>query len=348
MKTRLHTRQSTKAKCIIFAVRAAIQDLKLIQHYLQGEKTANTEVSISPNVIYGITIAAILAVAGLSYLFKLSSYIIVLAILLGIIALTGTFVACKKHCLSEMHCMMCGMTFGMSPAFVVGTIHALSTGDFVWPIITGTIAGAAVGIPFGMTGGQLGRMEAVMAAPMAGIMGSMTGVMVRIYNIDLFMLAFAAIVLFVMGETALMAHKAAGKKLDFKGIGMGCVIGFILLAPSALFSFPTNVAATDLQNLLQNPPPEGSEKQEINIQITRYGYEPASIDVKKGALVTLNLQADSDAGCTRAFTIPSLGISKVLQPGGTATVEFVAPNDENINIPFQCSMGMARGMIDVI
>jgi len=301
-------------------------------------------------MIYAITIIAILVVSGLSYFLRLSSYITVLAVLLGIIALTGTFVACRKHCLSEMHCMMCGMTFGMIPAFVVGTIHALQTGDFVLPIITGTIAGAAIGIPFGMTGGQLGRMEAVMAAPMAGIMGSMTGVMVRIYNIDLFMIAFAAIVLFVMGETALMAHKASGKKLDFKGIGMGCLLGLVFLTPVALFSFPTNVVATDLQGLLQEQAagdaPSG-EVQEIDIRITPYGYEPANIDVQKGAYVKLNLKADPDVGCTRAFTIPSLGVSKIVQPGGTATVEFIAPNDENINIPFQCPMGMATGMIDV-
>ncbi|HKZ49855.1 MAG TPA: cupredoxin domain-containing protein [Candidatus Nanoarchaeia archaeon] len=309
----------------------------------------NKTIEMSPNLIYALIIIGVAIAAVLGFILKVSPYLITLALLMGIVGFTATFVACRKHCLSQMHCAMCGMVFGMIPAFIVGTIHALQTGDFVWPIITGTIAGAALGIPFGNIGGDMGRLEAVMAAPMAGIMGSMTGVMVRIYNVDLFMIAFAAIILFVLGETAYMVHKTSGRKLDMKSIGIGCILGLIFLVPVSLISFPTNVAATDLQGFLQESAPSAAaEKQEIGIRITRYGYEPANIDVKKGAAVKLNLQADPDAGCARAFTIPSLGIQKVVQPGGTETVEFTAPNDENINIPFQCSMGMARGMIDVV
>ena len=267
---------------------------------------------------------------------------------MGVVGLTATFVACRKHCLNEMHCAMCGMVFGMIPAFIVGTIHALSTGDFVWPIITGTIAGTVLGIPFGMIGGSMGRLEAVMAAPMAGIMGSMTGVMVRIYNVDLFMIAFAAIVLFVMGETAYMVYKTSGKSLDLKSMGAGGMLGLMFFAPITLLSFP--IGNSDLQQLLQ----DGNDVladvkegvQEITLQMQRLGYEPSVLTLKKDVPVKLNLQADSDVGCTRAIVFPEFGINKVVQPGTSDVVEFT-PQKEG-QFYFSCSMGMVRGVVNVV
>lgn len=83
------------------------------------------------------------------------------------------------------------------------------------------------------------------------------------------------------------------------------------------------------------------------VEITSNGYSPEQITVKAGAKVTLNLKNTGGSGCTQAFTIPSLGIQKVVPLGSSDKLVFTAPNQPGA-IPFMCSMGMYRGVINVI
>lgn len=86
--------------------------------------------------------------------------------------------------------------------------------------------------------------------------------------------------------------------------------------------------------------------QEPEIVITSYGYSPNYIKVKKGYPVTLKLVSRDAYSCASAFRIPSLGVSKNLAPNETATVTFT-PSQEG-KILFSCSMGMYRGVIEVL
>jgi uncharacterized protein len=88
-----------------------------------------------------------------------------------------------------------------------------------------------------------------------------------------------------------------------------------------------------------------TESADIAIEAT--SYKPNSLTVKKGSTVTLNLKNTSGQGCTQAFTIPSLGIQKIVRLGASDKVTFTAPNKEG-QIAFMCSMGMYRGVINVI
>lgn len=86
--------------------------------------------------------------------------------------------------------------------------------------------------------------------------------------------------------------------------------------------------------------------QNAEIVITARGYSPNYIKVKKGLPVTLTLRSKDAFSCASAFRIPSLGISKNLAPNGVETISFT-PQREG-KIPFSCSMGMYRGVIEVI
>lgn len=83
------------------------------------------------------------------------------------------------------------------------------------------------------------------------------------------------------------------------------------------------------------------------VEITSNGYSPEQLTVKAGSQVTLNLKNTGGSGCTQAFTIPSLGIQKVVPLGTSNKLVFIAPNQPGA-IPFMCSMGMYRGVINVI
>ncbi len=83
------------------------------------------------------------------------------------------------------------------------------------------------------------------------------------------------------------------------------------------------------------------------IEIGLNGYTPNSISVPAGAAIKLHLKNVASYSCAQSFIIPKLGIQKVVPPGEEYIVEFVAPNRPG-KIAFSCSMGMYRGVINVI
>lgn len=86
---------------------------------------------------------------------------------------------------------------------------------------------------------------------------------------------------------------------------------------------------------------------EAVISIEPSGYNPNNIAVKAGSEVTLRLVNNGGGGCTQAFTIPGLRIQKIVPLGNSDTITFTAPNEPG-PLAFMCSMGMFRGVINVI
>jgi sulfite exporter TauE/SafE len=86
---------------------------------------------------------------------------------------------------------------------------------------------------------------------------------------------------------------------------------------------------------------------EATIEFTQASYLPNFITVKAGSQVTLNLVNETGRGCVQAFTIPSLGIQKIVTTGSRDTIQFTAPESPG-EIAFMCSMGMYQGVINVI
>lgn len=86
---------------------------------------------------------------------------------------------------------------------------------------------------------------------------------------------------------------------------------------------------------------------DASITILNSGYTPHNLTIKAGAPITLHLKNNNGSGCTQAFTIPSLGLQKIVPIGSTDTLTFTAPKNPG-PIAFMCSMGMYRGTINVI
>jgi len=86
--------------------------------------------------------------------------------------------------------------------------------------------------------------------------------------------------------------------------------------------------------------------QEITIRVTSGGYTASANKIKKGIPVRLTLVTDNTLGCSRAFTIPDLGISKVLPVTGSQTIEFTPQKVGRLG--YSCSMGMYTGQFTVV
>lgn len=86
--------------------------------------------------------------------------------------------------------------------------------------------------------------------------------------------------------------------------------------------------------------------QVADITVYPTSYTPNRLQVKAGIPVRLNLTPTGGYGCTTAFRIPSLGISKTLAQNQTTPVEFTPKNPGKLT--WTCSMGMYSGVIEVI
>ena len=91
---------------------------------------------------------------------------------------------------------------------------------------------------------------------------------------------------------------------------------------------------------------EAPTSQTAQINVLANGYSPNYIRVKKDSPVTLTLVGKDAYSCASAFRIPSLRISKNLQPNESYTFSFT-PKQAG-KIAFTCSMGMYSGVIEVI
>lgn len=86
--------------------------------------------------------------------------------------------------------------------------------------------------------------------------------------------------------------------------------------------------------------------QIADITVYPTSYTPNRLQVKSGIPVRLNLTSTGGFGCTAAFRIPQLGISKTLAQNQTTPVEFTPPSPGRLT--WTCSMGMYYGVIEVI
>lgn len=141
-------------------------------------------------------------------------------------------------------------------------------------------------------------------------------------------LKVAAIAVIYLGLASINGSLVAG----------GSPISFQSVVQDISITFGGNNNTTQNNNIVTT--------QNAEIIITSGGYSPNYIKVKKGLPVTIKLISRDAYSCASAFRIPSLGISKNLLPNETQTITFT-PTEVG-QIPFACSMGMYRGIIDVI
>lgn len=144
--------------------------------------------------------------------------------------------------------------------------------------------------------------------------------------------AYAIILLAVFNLNNAMALSGSNFTLDKMWTGFWCIVSFCDSSPIASKAQASGNAQVT---------------NEATINIEAVSYSPNNITVKSGSTVTLNLVNNGGRGCTQAFTIPRLGIQKIIPLGASETIRFTAPS-EPTELAFMCSMGMFRGVINVI
>lgn len=90
--------------------------------------------------------------------------------------------------------------------------------------------------------------------------------------------------------------------------------------------------------------PDGSQRAEI--KVSTYGYASDIQTIRVGVPTILTLTTNGTRGCSRAFTIPEYGISKILPETGSEIITFTPTKTGRL--AYTCSMGMYTGLFNVI
>ena len=86
--------------------------------------------------------------------------------------------------------------------------------------------------------------------------------------------------------------------------------------------------------------------QDVTINVTSRGYQSNVSTLKAGVPVKLKLVTNNTLGCSRAFSIPSLNVSKLLPQTGSEVIEFTPTKTGRL--AYTCSMGMYTGSFTVV
>ncbi len=92
------------------------------------------------------------------------------------------------------------------------------------------------------------------------------------------------------------------------------------------------------------PTAEIGQVSQIDINVRNNGYQPNTISAPANAPLTLNLITDNTTSCSRAFVIPALDLSVLLNQTGSQMLEIPAQTP-GTQLQFSCSMGMYTGVI---
>ncbi len=87
-------------------------------------------------------------------------------------------------------------------------------------------------------------------------------------------------------------------------------------------------------------------QQVINIKVGKNGYEPSTFQVKAGVPVKLTVSTKETYSCASTFLMKSFGVTFKLAPTDSQSVVFTPTKAGDY--PFNCSMGMYRGVMKVI
>lgn len=160
-----------------------------------------------------------------------------------------------------------------------------------------------------------------------------------------FALGTAPALLGIGGLTA--ALKGRATRLFSAVIGLGVLVfGIYNISngfAAAGFRWPSPTAPTSAQVSAGQPIEDGY--QVIRMNETSRGYSPNSFTVKAGVPVRWIVNVNNPYTCAASLAVPVLGRSFDLHAGENV-IEFTPPDSGTV--PFSCSMGMYRGLINVV
>jgi sulfite exporter TauE/SafE len=126
-------------------------------------------------------------------------------------------------------------------------------------------------------------------------------------------------------------------------MGLFTINGGLELAGSPLAASRLAAAIAPNQPASDTAATVADGHQTVHITATSDGYSPAATHAQAGIPTTLLVRSDDAQGCIRSFTIPDLGVQKILPANGESRIDVgeLRPG----TLAYACGMGMYTGTI---
>lgn len=291
--------------------------------------------------ILSFLIAKLIAYTALGFLLGSLGSVFQLSITLKVVMqiAVGVFMLGTAFNILEVHPIFRYFVI-QPPKFLTRLVRKQSKSQDVFaPAILGSLT---IFIPCGITQGMM-ALAVASGSPIAGaaimfafvlgtspiffVLGFFAAKLGDVFQQKFMKIAAFAIILIAIFNIN-NAVALSGSSFTLENIGKTTWCTFAICEP---------IGGTGVSGINNNP----------TITIESLGYNPNIINVKAGAQVRLKLTNTTGTSCVQAFNIPSLGIQKVIPPGTSDEIDFTAPSTPG-QIPFMCSMGMYRGVINVL
>ncbi|MFI0356866.1 sulfite exporter TauE/SafE family protein [Actinomadura sp. 9N407] len=131
-----------------------------------------------------------------------------------------------------------------------------------------------------------------------------------------------------------------GRLTAFVGVALVAVAGWTLLSGLRLGGWlPGPAGAATARNVMT----DSTGTQVITIGAADRGYRPALVTARSGVRTVLVVRTHGNRGCTRAFTIPSKGLERMLPETGDTRLDLGTPEPGRLG--FTCASGHYPGAI---
>ena len=130
--------------------------------------------------------------------------------------------------------------------------------------------------------------------------------------------------------------------------------GVAVLGVATFYSFgcasnatevPTETVAVPAQTTTQPVKTDDDKVQTASVAVTEKGYEPASLDLKKGVPARLTFTRKTDSTCGTEVVLPDYKINQKLPLNKPVVVSFTP--EKSGTFAFTCGMNMLKGQVVV-
>jgi sulfite exporter TauE/SafE/copper chaperone CopZ len=134
-------------------------------------------------------------------------------------------------------------------------------------------------------------------------------------------------------------------RIFFNTAGVAVILFGLFAVSNAVSTGAGSLVATSSQVAVPSGPTSiPTSKFTLKTTVTGNGYEPYNVTVPPNAEVTWIIDSKERFSCANDLVVPSLKKRMQLQPGEN-TITFISPASGTI--PYSCSMGMYRGVIEI-
>ncbi|MEO2075373.1 MAG: cupredoxin domain-containing protein [Bacillus sp. (in: firmicutes)] len=270
----------------------------------------------------------------------------------------------NKNQLNNTPGLLLSMVIAIITGLLTGSIIGILSGETFLVVGTSMIIGFVIGFLAGHPIGLLAILMASIFGLIGGINGAILGLFLQYINPTILLgilLGFYIVIIgFVIVYISLTTNNTFSIDTEelspFAILGGGAVLVslFLFMYSTDMVKIPGKTETAQAVTQQENTAKKAStteidvtdqSKPKINMLVTKTGYTPNVIRVKKGVPIELDINNPLEDSCLSTFMIPDFNIKNINLKVGTTILSFTP--DKTGKYTFSCGMEMFKGTIIV-